>query len=119
MRGPKVFLIKTTTGDLEAKAGMMCAGFMKGKWTNDPSQEVLDRSFRAEFADSRTIVLMDRKPNSLGELVEDLRRTKGVARIRYHKVIEAPSAEDPAYFRLERVTDFFLEHGQPQVGRRL
>ena len=50
---------------------------------------------------------MDRKPNSIGELVEYLRRTKGVARIRYHKVIEAPSAEDPAYFRLERVTYAF------------
>ena len=50
---------------------------------------------------------MDRKPNSIGELVEDLRRTKGVARIRYHKVIEAPLAEDPAYFRLECVTNVF------------
>ena len=107
MPGPKVFLINSTTGDLEAKAGMICAGFMKGKWTNDPSQEVLDRSIRAEFADSRTLVLMDRKPNSIGELVEDLRRTKGVARIRYHKVIEAPLAEDPAYFRLECVTNVF------------
>ena len=50
---------------------------------------------------------MDRKPNSIAELVEDLRRTKGVARIRYHKVIEAPLAEDRACFRLECVTDVF------------
>ena len=28
--GPKVSLINSTTGDLEAKAGMICAGFMKG-----------------------------------------------------------------------------------------
>ena len=105
MLGPKVFLVNSTTGDLEAKAGMICAGFMKGKRTNDSSQEVLDRSTKAEFADSRTLVLMDRKPNSIGELVEDLRRTKGVARIRYRKVIEARLAEDPAYFRLECVTN--------------
>ena len=43
--------------------------------------------------------------------MENLRRTKEVARIRYHTVIEAPLAEDPAYFRLECATNVFWNMG--------
>ena len=33
--------------------------------------------------------------------MDDLRRTKGEARIRYHKLTDEPTVEDPACFRLE------------------
>ena len=83
--GPKVFLVNHTNGDLEAKTGMTCVGFLKGKWADNKPEEASEKSVMAKLANSRTVVPLDRQPKTIGELVDDLRRTRGETRIRYHK----------------------------------
>ena len=51
----------------------------------------------ANIANSRTVVLIGRRPKPIGELVDDLRRTKGETQIRYHKLIDEPTVEDPGF----------------------
>ena len=69
----------------------------KGKWADNKSEEASEKSVIAKHATSRFVVLIDRKPKTIGELVEDLSRTKGETRIRYHKLIDEPTIEDPVF----------------------
>ncbi len=39
--------------------------------------------------------------------MEDLTRTKGETQIRYHKLIDEPTVEDPGFFRLELEKDMW------------
>ena len=75
--GPKVFMVNHTNGDLEAKHRHDLRWLLEGHMGRQQIRGSIREECTGKFANSRSVVLINRKPKAIVELVDDLRQTKG------------------------------------------
>ena len=90
--------------------GDFVCGYQSGKWwkqTPDDAREfdpLLDIPYvLASFDDLVAPTTLPMRLVSLGELVEEARASDPTAKVLYHKIVDEPKADNPAFFTLETV----------------
>ena len=94
----KIFVMNPIDNSILAKLGATCAGFMKGKWHIPTENSDLDIMF--SLKDAHTLVRYEKECKTVGDLVSEVRATKGDAKIRYHKTVDTPTTDGPGFFKL-------------------
>mgnify|MGYP000214420312 CR=1 FL=1 len=94
-----IFVINPTDSSVLVKTGAMCAGFMKGKWHIPTENRDLDIMF--SLKDAHTLAHYEKECKTVGDLVSEVRATKGDANIRYHKIVDTPYHRRPGLFQVD------------------
>ena len=104
--------------NLEAKAGMIRAGFMKGKWTNDPSQEVFGPEYQGRVCWCQNLSSDGSKAELNRWVGGGLASNEGSCANPLPQSYRGALGWGPRLFSTWMRDQRVLEHRQPQIGRR-
>ena len=102
--GSRIFLSNRQSADVVLPAGLVLAGFYKGKWwqlKGDNDDGVSPADFAFDLQDATTPIMLGNKYTTVGTAIKQKRETDPTqATVCYYDLHDAPKADDPSFFRL-------------------
>ena len=97
-----LYIVNKGTEVSKVQTGCMLAGFTKGKWVGEPSEDKPEKSMKFELADCNDLVVYNARMCRVGALVNEKRLTESADEMRvcYHSLVESPTEEDHTAFKL-------------------
>jgi len=112
--GNKAFLMNTGASDCYLKSGFIIAGFGKGGYKSRAVDEAFDANKEVSFSlDADSLVIFNGALVPVHGLLHERRKTDPMATIAYHRLVDSPTPENPAEFKIEKVhTVNFIPKGK-------